>query len=80
MDARGLSEPLNFLRFNLDEHIYIKLRGNREIFGRLQAYDQHMNLIMSEIIEKNRDVSEREMKLSFIRGDNIIHIASKANN
>lgn len=78
MNAKGLSEPLDFLRFNLDERICIKLRGNREMFGKLQAYDQHMNLIVSEIIEKSRDANERRMKLSFIRGDNIIYIASRS--
>ncbi|CAJ1434111.1 unnamed protein product [Effrenium voratum] len=36
---------------NLDERIFVKCRGDREIRGRLHAYDQHLNMILSEVEE-----------------------------
>eukprot|EP00438_Fugacium_kawagutii_P003340 Skav206167 [mRNA] locus=scaffold1545:303704:318481:- [translate_table: standard] len=51
--AEGLSieEPLDMIRQNLDERIFVKCRGDREIRGRLHAYDQHLNMVLSEVEE-----------------------------
>ena len=34
---------------SLDKRVYIKCRGDRELRGRLQAYDQHLNMVLSEV-------------------------------
>ncbi|KAJ2083698.1 U4/U6-U5 snRNP complex subunit lsm3, partial [Coemansia sp. S100] len=34
-----VEEPLDLVRLSLDERIYVKLRGDRELRGRLHAYD-----------------------------------------
>ncbi|CAE7703963.1 cpped1 [Symbiodinium sp. CCMP2456] len=36
---------------NLDERIFVKCRGDREIRGRLHAFDQHLNMVLSEVEE-----------------------------
>jgi U6 snRNA-associated Sm-like protein LSm3 len=33
-------EPLDLVRLSLDERIYVKCRGDRELRGKLHAYDQ----------------------------------------
>ncbi|CAE7029405.1 lsm3 [Symbiodinium sp. KB8] len=38
-------------RLNLDERIFVKCRGDREIRGRLHAFDQHLNMVLSEVEE-----------------------------
>ena len=37
------------LRLSLDEKIYVKMRNERELKGRLHAYDQHLNMILGEV-------------------------------
>lgn len=32
-----VSEPLDLVRLSLDERVYVKLRGNRELQGRLHV-------------------------------------------
>ena len=39
------------LRLSLDERIYVKMRNERELKGRLHAYDQHLNMILGEVEE-----------------------------
>ncbi|KAF3765218.1 hypothetical protein M406DRAFT_259902 [Cryphonectria parasitica EP155] len=45
------SEPLDLVRLLLDEVVFVKLRGDRELKGRLHAYDSHCNLVMGEVEE-----------------------------
>ena len=44
-------EPLDLIRLSLDERVYVKLRGEREIRGKLHAYDQHLNMILGDVEE-----------------------------
>jgi U6 snRNA-associated Sm-like protein LSm3 len=39
----------NLPRLSLDERIYVKMRNERELKGRLHAYDQHLNMILGEV-------------------------------
>ena len=32
-----ISEPLDLVRLSLDEHVFVKLRGDRELRGRLHV-------------------------------------------
>ena len=43
-----VEEPLDLLRLSLDERIFVKLRNERELSGRLHAFDQHLNMILGE--------------------------------
>ncbi|KAF0919246.1 hypothetical protein E2562_029017 [Oryza meyeriana var. granulata] len=44
-------EPLDLIRLSLDERIYVKLRSDRELRGKLHAYDQHLNMILGDVEE-----------------------------
>lgn len=50
-DDITVKEPLDLIRLSLDERIYVKLRGEREIRGKLHAYDQHLNMILGDVEE-----------------------------
>ncbi|RDW94758.1 Sm-like ribonucleoprotein [Coleophoma crateriformis] len=45
------SEPLDLVRLCLDEVVFVKLRGDRELKGRLHAYDSHCNLVLGDVEE-----------------------------
>ena len=47
----AVEEPLDLVRLSLDERIYVKMRNERELKGRLHAYDQHLNMILGEVEE-----------------------------
>jgi U6 snRNA-associated Sm-like protein LSm3 len=66
--SAGIQEPFDLIRLSLNERVFVKLRGDRELTGvlhvrpshdrsrsrltlRYQAYDGHMNLIMSAVEE-----------------------------
>lgn len=36
-DNRAVEEPLDLVKLSLDEKIYVKLRGNRELWGTLHV-------------------------------------------
>lgn len=74
-------EPLDLIRYQLDETVLVKLRGAREMKGKLQGYDSHCNMVLSdakEYIYDPEDNSEPQVKSSemvFIRGDSVILIS-----
>ncbi|KFD46229.1 hypothetical protein M514_12892 [Trichuris suis] len=83
-----VEEPLDLVRLSLNERIYVKLRNNRELYGVLHAYDQHLNMILSNveekvtIIEVDEETYEelfterrRSIELLFVRGDGVILVS-----
>lgn len=46
-----ITDPFDFLRYNLNDIVFIKLRKERTITGRLHAFDQHMNMIIGDADE-----------------------------
>ncbi|KAF1981597.1 like-Sm ribonucleo protein [Aulographum hederae CBS 113979] len=53
-------EPLDLVRLCIDEVVYVKLRGDRELSGRLHAYDSHCNLILGDVEETIYIVDEKD--------------------
>ena len=47
----AVEEPLDLIRLSLDERIYVKMRNERELWGRFHAYDQHVNMIPGDVKE-----------------------------
>jgi len=37
----NVDEPLDLLRLSLDERIYVKMRGDRELRGKLHVSNEH---------------------------------------
>jgi len=83
-----VDEPLDLIKLSLEERILVKCRGEREIRGKLHAYDLHLNLILGDaeetvtLIEIDEETQEelirtvrRRLPLVFVRGDSVILIA-----
>ncbi|CAG9773919.1 unnamed protein product [Ceutorhynchus assimilis] len=86
--AIAVKEPLDLVRLSLDEKIYVKMRNDRELRGRLHAYDQHMNMILSDVeetitmVEIDEETYEevyrttkRNIAMLFVRGDGVILVS-----
>ncbi|OAD52178.1 U6 snRNA-associated Sm-like protein LSm3 [Eufriesea mexicana] len=86
--AINVKEPLDLIRLSLDERIYVKMRNERELRGRLHAYDQHLNLVLGEAeetvttIEIDEETYEevyrttkRNISMLFVRGDGVILVS-----
>merc|ERR1711879_820714 len=46
-----VEEPLDLIRLSLDDRIYVKLRGERELRGKLHASNQHLNMVLGDVEE-----------------------------
>jgi len=82
------SEPLDFIKQSLDEQVFIKLRGCREIIGKLHGYDSHCNMVIGDAVEtiyyvdentKEATTRQETSKLVFVRGDAVIFVTDPAN-
>ncbi|KAI9718027.1 MAG: U4/U6-U5 snRNP complex subunit lsm3 [Candelaria pacifica] len=87
-----VSEPLDLVRLSLDEVVFVKLRGDRELKGRLHAYDSHCNLVLGDVeetiytVEDDDDEGEEETvktvkkqsEMLFVRGDSVVLISPQA--
>eukprot|EP00793_Prasinoderma_coloniale_P006288 PRCOL_00001118-RA len=84
----SVKEPLDLVRLSLDEKVYVKCRGDRELRGTLHAYDQHLNMVLGDVeetlttVEVDAEtgeeivkVAKRTMDFLFLRGDSIILIS-----
>merc|ERR1711931_5207 len=83
-----VEEPLDLFRLSLDERIYVKMRHDRELKGRLHAYDQHLNMILGEVeetvttieideetFEEVYKTTKRNIPMLFVRGDGVILVS-----
>ncbi|RDX98619.1 Sm-like protein LSM3A [Mucuna pruriens] len=81
-EESAVKEPLDLIRLSLDERIYVKLRSDRELRGKLHAYDQHLNMILGDVEEVVTTVeiddetyeeivrtTKRTVPFLFVRGD-----------
>ncbi|KAL1193037.1 Sm-like protein LSM3A [Cardamine amara subsp. amara] len=81
-------EPLDLIRLSIEERIYIKLRSDRELRGKLHAFDQHLNMILGDVEEVITTVeiddetyeeivrtTKRTVPFLFVRGDGVILVS-----
>ncbi|EED22011.1 U6 small nuclear ribonucleoprotein (Lsm3), putative [Talaromyces stipitatus ATCC 10500] len=86
----SVSEPLDLVRLSLDEIVFVKLRGDRELKGRLHAYDSHCNLVLGDVeetiyvVEEDENEEEtvktirKQEEMLFVRGDSVVLISPQA--
>lgn len=79
--AQVLQEPLDIARLAVEEKVFVKCRGERELKGTLHSYDVHLNLVLADVQETVTTVEEgtsklsktvRKMPLIFVRGDAVV--------
>lgn len=71
----GEETPLRILETSLGKIVLVRLRGGRSLRGKLEGYDQHMNLVLGEA-EDITDLNKVDGLGSIIvRGDNVVIIS-----
>nr|XP_035975214.1 U6 snRNA-associated Sm-like protein LSm3 [Halichoerus grypus] len=82
-----VEQPLDLIRLSLDERIYVKMRNDRELRGRLHAYDQHLNIlgdveetvttieIDEETYEEIYKSTKWNIPMLFVQGDGVVLVA-----
>nr|POF18654.1 putative u6 snrna-associated sm-like protein lsm3 [Quercus suber] len=89
--ANPVNEPLDLVRLSLNETVFVKLRGDRELKGRLHAYDSHCNLVLGDVEETvyvvdddnendgdeqdNVRTVRKQSEMLFVRGDSVVLIS-----
>lgn len=66
---------MQMLEESLGKVVLIKLRGGRSIRGRLQGFDQHLNLVLEKAEDVTDSENVKELGLIIVRGDNVIMIS-----
>ncbi|KAL7465496.1 hypothetical protein ACHAXS_005817 [Conticribra weissflogii] len=83
-----MEEPLDLIKLSLSERIYVKCRNSRELRGKLHAYDNHLNMVLSEVeetvttTEEDEETGEeivskrvRNVGMLFVRGDIVVLVS-----
>ncbi|XP_037070430.1 U6 snRNA-associated Sm-like protein LSm3 [Pollicipes pollicipes] len=83
-----VEEPLDLIKLSLDERIKVKMRNERELKGRLHAYDQHLNMILGDVeetvttvdideetYEEVHKTTKRTIPMLFVRGDGVVLVS-----
>jgi len=58
----------------INKAILIKLKNQTIIRGNLQAFDQHMNLLLTKVKDITED-KEKDLDKIILRGDNILIVS-----
>ena len=76
MSSSPRNNQSNILQSSLHKNIIIKLKGKRTLKGKLKSFDQFMNLTLENATEVLKDDQVHEMGEIFIKGENIVIIAT----
>jgi small nuclear ribonucleoprotein (snRNP)-like protein len=75
METMG-SRPLDMLNKARNQRIIVELKNGKQMVGKLNAFDIHINVVLNDCEERVDGEVKRKLGTAFIRGDTIIMIAS----
>lgn len=67
--------PLDTLQKAIGSTVLVRLKGGRELRGKLVSYDTHVNLVLEEAEELNEEEASKRYGKMIIRGDNVVFIS-----
>ncbi|MCI4345318.1 MAG: small nuclear ribonucleoprotein [Thermoplasmata archaeon] len=68
-------KPLELLEQTLHKRVLVELKGGRSFRGVLEAYDQHLNLVLSAAEEVLGEQVTPHAGLTMLRGDSVVFIS-----
>jgi len=73
--ANNIERPLDLLNQSKGKEIIVYLKNNKQLVGKLFAFDIHINIVLGDTKELEDGEIKRSIGLAFIRGDTIIYIS-----
>jgi small nuclear ribonucleoprotein len=71
----NIERPLDLLNKAKGKEIAIYLKSEKQIVGKLLAFDIHLNIVLDDTKEVEGGEIKRKLGLTFIRGDTILYIS-----
>jgi len=65
------SRPLDTLNQARNKTVVVELKNGIQYVGKLKAFDIHINVVLSEAVERKDNEDKRKLGTVFIRGDTI---------
>jgi small nuclear ribonucleoprotein len=73
--VNGIDRPLDVLNAAKGKEILVQLKNNKQMVGKLLAFDIHINVVLDNAKEVENGEQSRNYGLVFLRGDTIIFIS-----
>ena len=70
-----ISRPLDALNQVRNKRVIVELKNGKQLVGVLNAFDIHINVVLSEAEERENGEMKRKLGSVFVRGDTIILIS-----
>ena len=67
--------PLALLEKTVDKRISLLLKDGRVLEGKLTGYDEYMNMVLDETVERTASADERRLGTVVLRGNKVVSIA-----
>jgi small nuclear ribonucleoprotein len=67
--------PLDVLQQSLHKRVLVEMKGGRSFRGVLDAFDQHLNLVLSNVEEAVGETTTPHPGVTLVRGDSIVYIS-----
>lgn len=68
-------KPLDVLQQNLHKKVLVEMKGGKALRGTLDAYDQHLNIVLSAAEDIGAEGAAARSGLTLLRGDSIVFIS-----
>lgn len=66
---------MEILEESLGKAVLIRLKGGKSLRGKLQGFDQHLNLVLEEAEDTTKSEDVKKLGLIIVRGDNVVMIS-----
>ncbi len=71
------ARPLDALNKARNQRVILELKNGKQLIGKLQAFDIHINVVLEDAEERVDGEVKRKLGTVFIRGDTIILISTE---
>ncbi len=68
-------KPLDVLQQSMHQRVLVETRGGRTYRGVLDAFDQHLNLVLSGAEEVVGETTTRHPGITLVRGDSVVFVS-----
>ena len=66
---------MEILEESLGKAVLIRLKGGKSLRGKLQGFDQHLNLVLEDAEDTTQAEDVKRLGLIIVRGDNVVMIS-----